>query len=410
MNLKSVSLTKGNSIIIIILISFAGNCTKRSETPVSPVVSADTIAGALNETVYAGTTKGSICAFNAADGHIKWITKVFAGSLNLGFNSSPTLVNGVIYIGSPSNKVVALDAASGSIKWTCTIGGYSDFFLCSPLVINDMLYIGHSNSFYGINAANGNIVWSYSKPTGAVANQFDVPSPCFNTGVVYTNCVDNSDEGLYGFDALTGKVVLKYLYRLDYATVVSPCVYNNNVYTAFTDNGSSIILKYNIDNPNQSRSYTILTDGSSSPTVFNSNIYIGSSDYLYSYNDSLSGSHYRWRLQGASNLSGSSPTADSNSVYISSSNGIIYAVNDSTGVERWEYQVQDLGGSFGPTTSPTLANGVIYYGSISGLYALNAKTGKLIWHNDEGGGVYSSPCVLDRNGSTYHGSLNGIKN
>ena len=405
-----MSLTRIYSIVIIVLISFAGSCTKKSDIPVRPVPPNDTTIESLNETVYAATTKGSVYAFNAPDGKIKWSTNVFAGSLNLGFNSSPTLVNGVIYVGSPPGKVVALDAATGSVKWTSPLGGYSDFFFCSPLVINDMLYIGHSNSFYGINAANGNIVWSFSTPVGSIANQFDESSPCFNNGVVYANCVDDPNEGLYGFDAVTGKLLTKYLSSFDDATVVSPCVYHNYIYTAFTGNATSLLFKYYVDNPGLSGSYTILATGTSSPTIFNGNIYIGSSDYVYSYADSLPSGPYRWRFEATSAVSSSSPVADSNNVYIGSIKGVIYAINDSTGAKQWEYQVADKDGSFGPTTSPTLANGVIYYGSISGLYALNAKTGKLIWSTDEGGGIYSSPCVQDKKGDVYHSSISGIKN
>jgi outer membrane protein assembly factor BamB len=220
------------------------------------------------------------------------------------------------------------------------------------------------------------------------------------------NCVDSPEQGLYGFNALTGAVVMQY--PLNQPTIVSPCVANNAVYTVVTssDGNTGYILKLNLAGP--AGVYPILRSARSSPTVFNSNIYIGSSNYLYSYSDSASNRPARWRFEAATDLFYSTPTADSNRVYIGSNDGTLYAVNDSSGIKEWEFKSNNRGLS--SASSPTLANGAVYYCGIDGLYALNAKTGKLIWSNTEGGGIYSSPCVIDKSGKVYHSGISGIKN
>ncbi|KAK0583860.1 hypothetical protein LWI29_004146 [Acer saccharum] len=61
--------------------------------------------------------------------------------------------------------------------------------------------------------------------------------------------------------------------------------------------------------------------------------------------------------------------------------------------------------AFGPVT---LANGVLFAGSTHGkgpIYAMNAKTGKVLWSYDTGGTVYggmsvSNGCIYIGNGYT----------
>jgi eukaryotic-like serine/threonine-protein kinase len=396
---------KGIAAFVIVLF-FISSCSKPSAEPPIPSPPVDTVRVELNELIYAATVKGSVYAYNAADGKIKWSTNLFDGSINIGAHSSPTLVDGVLYICTPFSKVVALDAATGVIKWNRSIDNNpGQLFYSSPMVANNMLFVGHLNTFFAINTADGTIAWSHTKP-GAIINQFDESSPCYSNGVVYVNCVNNAEQGLYGFNAITGAVMMQY--PLNRPTVVSPCFANNAVYTATTssDGSTGYILKLN--QAGQPVTYPILKSARSSPTVFNSNIYIGSSNYLYSYTDTVSIAPLRWRFEAATDLHYSTPTADSNRVYIGSNDGTLYAVNDSSGIKEWEFKSNNRGLS--SASSPTLANGAVYYCGIDGLYALNAKTGKLIWSNTESGGIYSSPCVIDKSGKVYHSGISGIKN
>ena len=52
-----------------------------------------------------------------------------------------------------------------------------------------------------------------------------------------------------------------------------------------------------------------------------------------------------------------------------------------------------------------MANGVVYFGACDILYALNASTGALLWSYGLGYGESSSPAVA--NGVVYIGSWDG---
>ena len=72
--------------------------------------------------------------------------------------------------------------------------------------------------------------------------------------------------------------------------------------------------------------------------------------------------------------------------------GHVYALNASTGAQLWSFETP------GPvTSSPAVANGVVYVSSES-LYALNASTGALLWSSATAGNG-DSPTVA--NGVVY---------
>jgi outer membrane protein assembly factor BamB len=67
--------------------------------------------------------------------------------------------------------------------------------------------------------------------------------------------------------------------------------------------------------------------------------------------------------------------------------------------QRWTSH----GASGSATNAPaTVVSGVVYLGTQDGLYARNATTGKLLWHNNIGLDYYSAPAVV--NGIVYAGS------
>src|SRR6266487_2089478 len=71
-----------------------------------------------------------------------------------------------------------------------------------------------------------------------------------------------------------------------------------------------------------------------------------------------------------------------NTAYFGSTDGNLYAVNATTGKEKWHF-------STGQTIlgSPVLANGVLYFGSDDGnLYAVNPANGAKLWSKYTGTG------------------------
>src|ERR1019366_8440801 len=77
-----------------------------------------------------------------------------------------------------------------------------------------------------------------------------------------------------------------------------------------------------------------------------------------------------WSYQTDAHIYTSSPTVANGVVYFGSNDGNLYASNASTGALLWKSE------TYYYYSSPTVANGVVYFGSGDhNLYALNARTG-----------------------------------
>jgi outer membrane protein assembly factor BamB len=85
----------------------------------------------------------------------------------------------------------------------------------------------------------------------------------------------------------------------------------------------------------------------------------------------------RWHapapLDGPSSL-----TVGAGSLYVGTADGALVALDVTTGAERWRYPVSSTGGR---VNNPAFADGIVYAGSDSdGFAAVDATTGALLWH------------------------------
>ena len=101
----------------------------------------------------------------------------------------------------------------------------------------------------------------------------------------------------------------------------------------------------------------------------------------------------------------SSPAVANGMVYFGSGDGNVYAVDATTGLLQWKFPTKDVVHS-----SPAVAGNTVYVGSWdSSLYALDAQTGQQRWSFEAGQdpvihnqvGFQSSPAVVD--GTVYIG-------
>ena len=118
----------------------------------------------------------------------------------------------------------------------------------------------------------------------------------------------------------------------------------------------------------------------------------------------------------------SSPTISDDVVFFGSSDGNAYAVDASTGTQKWKFAISGErrfaathlhgGAPIGETmpdpfdfylSSPIVVDGVVYFGSgDTNIYALDAASGQLKWKFKTGDVVHASPAVVD--GKLYVGS------
>jgi outer membrane protein assembly factor BamB/DNA-binding XRE family transcriptional regulator len=148
---------------------------------------------------------------------------------------------------------------------------------------------------------------------------------------------------------------------------------------------------------------------SSSPTIANNVIYIGSDDgKLYAFSAAGCGRPSCAPLWTASTKGtvGSSPAIAGNVVYVGSDDYNLYAFDASSGRMLWTGPTDG-----GVTSSPVVANGTIYVGSFDHkLYAFNAAgCGKSVcaplWTASTGSDIVSSPAFADN--VVYVGSGDG---
>jgi eukaryotic-like serine/threonine-protein kinase len=157
----------------------------------------------------------------------------------------------------------------------------------------------------------------------------------------------------------------------------------------------------------------------SSPAVVEGVVYVGSTDgNLYAI-DEESGTE-KWKFTTGARIP-SSPAVAGGLIFFGSYDGYFYAIDQATGKLKWKfhnaerrYAAKHLHGSLPVDetmpdpfdvylSSPAVWKGAVYFGSGDGsVYALDAATGTLKWKFQTGDVVHASPAIVD--GKVYIGS------
>jgi outer membrane protein assembly factor BamB len=158
----------------------------------------------------------------------------------------------------------------------------------------------------------------------------------------------------------------------------------------------NVLSSSNVGNLDLDWTFTTGNAVDSSPAVVDGTLYVGSTDgNVYALNESTGAKLWSYATGTAVY---SSPAVVNGVVYVGSNNGDVYALSAATGAKLWSY---DTGGYV--FSSPTVASGVVYVGSGgNSVYALSAATGTKLWSYATGNAVESSPAVA--NNVVYVGS------
>lgn len=291
-----------------------------------------------NGVLYIGSDDGKLWALDAGNGNEVW-----SQSTGDAIRSSPAVVDGVVYVGSNDGKVYAFDAVNGDTVWTTTLGGW---ITAAPLVVDGRVFIGtRGGFFYSLDADTGSIEWSHQI--------WDVwASAAYKGGLVY---VGSDQYKLYAYHSNSGK--LKWSKTLDGRVRGGPSISGGSVFVGDDDGNVS------------------------------------------SFNRKTG--HLRWSSRAAPTSTNpivrSAPAIGRGLVYVDTGettpmDGHVVAFGVHSGKEIWRSHMADYA-----TSSPALANGVLYVGSYdTRLYAYDADNGKELWTSGWGtldGGVSSSPAL-----------------
>jgi outer membrane protein assembly factor BamB len=97
----------------------------------------------------------------------------------------------------------------------------------------------------------------------------------------------------------------------------------------------------------------------------------------------------------------SSPIVVDGIVYFGSGEGVLYALDARSGTIVWKFKAGKA-----IYSSPAYFNGKVYFGSLDkGFYAVDSKTGEIVWSVSTSGMITSSP-VISR-GMVFFGSHDG---
>ncbi len=306
--------------------------------------------------------------------------------------SSPTIQDNKLYATSWNGDVVKIDIGSGNKLWETNIGWSSE---SSPIINDDMVFVGSSEGLFAINKETGDIKWQ--KKLGSVSSQ-----PAFIDGFVYCG---SHDGNVYAFDSKKG--TLEWTYHTGNEIYSSPIIDNNILYV-----GSNDGYIYAIDIQNGKEKWSYETGGAvcSSPLVCDGVIYIGSWDNNLYALESKTG-NLQWKFTAGWGID-SSPAIDDNNLYVGCEDNTFYALDVEEGTVKWTFTA-----NAGISSSPTAYGGLVFFGCSDGnIYALDASTGNLIWKDSPDyyidgilnyvtKPIVSSPALYD--GRLYIGSTNG---
>ncbi|HTX90495.1 MAG TPA: PQQ-binding-like beta-propeller repeat protein [Anaerolineales bacterium] len=325
--------------------------------------------------------------------------------------SSPAVAEGAVYFGSDDHAVYAVSLKTHQLNWKFETG---DIVRSRPAVANGQVYFSSDDGYlFAVNARTGKQAWKLDMgrplaPRKPVPQGWDYmqSSPTVADGMVYSG---TSNQNFYAVDARTGKV--KWQTRVGLYVRSTPAVVDGVVYF-----GDWLGTLYALDAKTGAARWTFNTYGPviPSPTVVDGVVYIGSKfPCLYAIDAATGQQKWCFKYPASIPWVESSAAVADGVVYVGSSDwDKVNAVDAATGELKWDFTTQG-----DPWSSPAVADGVVYVGATGGgLYALDAATGSELWMVPTGAplktvdtrfvnGIVSSPAVAD--GVVYFGSLDG---
>ena len=322
-------------------------------------------------------------------GNVSSLSPLWVGQTGNVIASSPAVANGAVYVGSDDGKLYAFDAMTGATKWTGVTGGT---VFSSPAVANGIVYVGSSDGkVYAFDAATGGPRWSATTGGEVIA-----PLAVAN-GAVYAP----SDDGrLYAFDALTGGPL--WITDPSQSPVRTfPVIADGAIWVGW-DLSQPPIFNYFLqgfgaDGQFGAEAACQHSSPVTSPAAGNGWLYFGEQSGAFCGVNPSTGEFWSATIRGVQ----APPALANGTVYVSTANSTLYAVDAVTGAARW---VAGIGSQ--SASAPAVANGVVYTGSLDGnLHAFDAAGGAPLWMGTTGGAIVTSPVVA--NGVVYVSSEDG---
>ena len=184
-------------------------------------------------TIIISTYKGTVWAFDAAHGTLRWRSKALGN--NAQFYGTPAVYGSRVVVASKANgKIYCLNRTSGKVLWTYS--GVQQGLYASPAVWKSTIYIGtKGGKFLAVDVRTGKLKWqkTYASPifgSATVLNSI-VYFSSFPIGAQHgtTYAVDGNDhqkwswpDGCYSPVTATSSVILVTGHHTVYAFAPGP--------------------------------------------------------------------------------------------------------------------------------------------------------------------------------------------
>jgi outer membrane protein assembly factor BamB len=314
-----------------------------------------------------------------------------------------SVADGRVYVAQERGRVFAIDGATGQVLWSRQ---YPSCAASSPLVRGRLIFMALlprpcpygprdvAGLVVGLDGKTGREVWRF---TGSGPSESSLLSV---GGLLYFGSWDHK---VYAVDIRTRRV--RWATETDAEIDSSPAYANGTIYIG-TNGGSMYALDASTGAVRwQSRSYTHFPRGReyfyATPTVAYGRVFAGNTDgWVYAYGAGTG--HLLWAQQAGTYVY-TAPAAWNQTIYVGSYDGKVYAFDAATGRLRWTYEAS--GSIHG---APTVMAGLVYFSVCGtcgtrtgvryakkgrpGTFALDARTGKLVWTFWDG---RYSPVVAD---------------
>jgi outer membrane protein assembly factor BamB len=297
--------------------------------------------------------------------------------------STPLVFDDVVYVGSTDGNFYAIDAESGEKQWNYTLPTYGQIW-SSSAISNDLIFFGADDGIlYALNISNTSapdLEWTFL--TGWLIQS----SPAVNWPYVY---IGSADGGLYCIWANNGTQKWVFEPIDIYDIYSTPTISNGSVYIGAGEYDIGGAL-YCIDALTGEEKWKFLPPGEgrfsevySSATVHNHTVFIHAWNKVPGPGEekgtvfaipevdpngdgNITIDEIKWEFTTWDNEGGSSPAVADGKVFVGSTNKKLYCLDEYTGEELWNLTTDGQ-----IVASPFVANSVVYITSEDGvIYAI----------------------------------------
>ncbi len=324
--------------------------TAVSSTPA--LVGGVLFVGSISEYASAG---GALHAVDARTGEKLWRRQTAMGDALF---ASPAVVDGIVYAASYDGIVIAARADSGEELWRFQADAA---IFSSPVVWNDTVALGDkSGRFYGLAASTGDERWRFGPDDPYRMSSNVAPAAADGTlFVVRTANYAGEQSILHALHAESGEERWRFVPQAGNQIGSATCVAGGRVH-ASTVEGSLHALS--VDDGTEVWRYDGGGVVQTLPALAGGSLYLisGPAPHRLHVIDAETGTARAVFEVGAEADIVASPTVAQGIVYFGDQDGLLFALEGLSGQELWRAKVGSL------ISTPVVANGAVYIGSQQG--------------------------------------------